>query len=167
MKVIWVLVGLLIVVLAAILWVALKTRSARVAEPIRSREPAPSKRAPRPPATISGPPPPATKSGPKPPASTWGRTVVVPDPEKACPAARRMDGQSFPNESAPRLPLANCSVANCQCHYVPAKERRDGTERRSGTDRRTQLRFEPGKAGDRRSGKDRRHRKGYDWDHTI
>jgi hypothetical protein len=92
---------------------------------------------------------------------------VVSDPAKACPAALRLEGQSFANEAAPRLPLSDCSVANCHCHYVPAEERRTGVERRSGADRRTQLRFEPGKTGDRRSGKDRRHRKGYEWDRTI
>jgi hypothetical protein len=145
----WVVSGLLTVVLVTLLWVLFRSRSDRADPAEERRDPPPARPKPR-------------------PAATWGKTVVVPDPGDACPAVLRIKGQSFANEAAPRLPLANCSIANrCKCHYVPAVERRKGEERRSGTDRRTQLRFEPGKAGDRRSGKDRRHRKGYDWDQTI
>lgn len=149
MKMLWVLVGVLVLVLGAVVWVLMRSRSERSLPTADARQALP----PRPP--------------PKRPAASWGKTVVVPDPAKACPAVLRIQGQSFTNEAAPRLPLSNCSVANCQCHYVPAEERRAGPERRSGTDRRSQLRFEPGKEGDRRSGKDRRHRKGYDWNQTI
>lgn len=149
MKMIWVLVGLLIVVLGAVLWVVLRARSAKAEAVVASHQPLPA------------------RPTPSRPAATWGKVVVVPDPAAACPAVLRLQGQSFPNDDAPRLPLPDCSVANCQCRYAPAKERRNGAERRSGMDRRTQLRFEPGKPGDRRSGKDRRHRRGYDWDHTI
>ena len=149
MKMLWVLVGLLVVVLAAVIWVVIRTRSGRSRAPARPRD-----------ALFA-------RSIPWSFAATWGKTFVVPDPAKACPAALRIEGQSFSNEAAPRLPLADCSVANCHCHYVPGQERRTGSERRSGADRRTQLRFEPGKAGDRRSGKDRRHRNGYEWDRTI
>ena len=98
---------------------------------------------------------------------TWGKTIVVADPAKACEAALQISGQSFPNEAAPRLPLAGCTSADCKCYYIPARERRFRTERRSGTDRRTGLRYEPGQPGDRRSGKDRRHRGHYDWEDTI
>jgi hypothetical protein len=149
MKILWVLVGLLVLVLGAVVWVVMRSRSDRSVSPAGTQETQPA------------------RPLPKRSAASWGKTVVVPDPAKACPAVLRIQGQSFTNEAAPRLPLSNCSVANCQCHYAPAKERRAAEERRSGMDRRTQLRFEPGKAGDRRSGKDRRHRKGYDWDQTI
>ena len=149
MKMLWVLIGLLILVLGAVVWVLLRSRSDRSLDAAVAQQALPV----RPP--------------PKRPAASWGKTVVVPDPAKACPAVLRIQGQSFSNEAAPRLPLSNCSVASCQCHYVPAEERRTGQERRSGADRRTQLRFEPGKQGERRSGKDRRHRKGYDWNRTI
>jgi hypothetical protein len=149
MNMLWVLAGLLTVVLGALLWVLLRSRPDRTVVPTESRDAPPVRPKPRLPAT-------------------WGKTIVVPDPANACPAVLRIQGQSFANEAAPRLPLVNCSVANqCKCHFVPAAERRRGEDRRSGTDRRTQLRFEPGKPGDRRTGKDRRHRKGYDWDHTI
>lgn len=149
MKMLWVLVGLLVLVLGAVVWVLMRGRSDQ-SLPGASAQQAPP---PRPP--------------PRRIATSWGKTVVVPDPASACPAVLRIQGQSFTNEAAPRLPLSTCSVANCQCHYVPAEERRTGPERRSGQDRRSQLRFEPGKEGDRRSGKDRRHRRGYDWNQTI
>lgn len=146
----WVLTGLLVIILAVLLWVVLRARSGRSDAIPDSLNPSTARAAP-----ARAPP-------------TWGKTVVVPDPANACPAVLRIQGQSFANEAAPRLPLATCSIANqCQCRYVPATERRRGEERRSGTDRRTQLRFEPGKEGDRRTGKDRRYRKGYDWDKTI
>jgi hypothetical protein len=149
---IWVLIALTILVLGTILWVVLRSR----AEPPSTRT-----------ATASQQPPAARPTPARSTPTTWGKTVVVPDPAKACPAVLRIQGQTFESDAAPRLPLADCSFANCQCHYVAAKERRSNAERRSGTDRRTQLRFEPGDPGDRRSGKDRRHRKGYDWDRTI
>lgn len=146
----WVLAGLLVVILAALAWVVLRIRPERPA-PSPQRQDSPSAR-----------------PAPRRTAATWGKTVVVPDPANACPAVLRIRGQSLSNEAAPRLPLANCTMSDrCQCHYVPAPDRRTGGERRSGADRRTQLRFEPGKAGDRRSGKDRRHRGGYDWDRTV
>ncbi len=149
MKLLWVLVGLMIVVLAALVWVALRNRPEKTLAP------------------HTGNGPPATKAVPKREPQSWGKTVVVPDPANACPAVLKLQGQSFDNDEAPRLPLPSCGNATCQCHYVAAKERRTGKERRSGQDRRTGLRFEPGKPGDRRSGRDRRHRKGYDWDSTI
>jgi len=149
MKTIWVLAALLVVVLATLAWVVVRRRSADAA----------SAAADKPQSLPSKPP---TKR----PPDTWGKTVVVPDPAKACPAVLAIQGKSFPNDDAPRLPLSACSVATCQCHFVPAKERRASPERRSQADRRGELRFEPGKEGDRRSGKDRR-RKGYDWHQTI
>ncbi len=151
MKMLWVLIGLLLVVLAALLWVILRNRGDKPLVPTTTTT------KPLPPDT------PAPKREPK----AWGKTVVVPDPANACPAVLKIAGQSFENDEAPRLPLASCGNANCQCHYVPAVERRSGQERRSGKDRRTGLRFEPGKPGDRRSGQDRRRRKGYDWNSTI
>ena len=149
MKMLWVLIGLLLVVVAVLLWVVLRNRPDKVLAPTATK------------------PLPASTPAPKHEPKTWGKTVVVPDPAAAGPAVLKIAGQSFENNEAPRLPLASCGNANCQCHYAPAKERRNGQERRSGKDRRTGLRFEPGKPGDRRSGQDRRHRKGYDWDSTI
>ena len=145
----WILVCLLVVVIAALVWVVLRNRPEKVLAPVPSKPSTPGK--------------PAPKAEP----ATWGKTVVVPDPANACPAVLKIQGQSFANDEAPRLPLTSCGIANCRCHYVPSKEQRSGKERRSGKDRRADLRFEPGKPGDRRSGKDRRHRKGYDWDSTI
>lgn len=147
----WVLAGLLATVLAALVWVVLRTRSE---QPVASAQPQQLAPSPRP--------------APRRPATSWGRMVVVPDPANACLAALKIQGQSLSTEAAPRLPLADCTMTDrCQCRYVPAPERRATKERRSGLDRRSQLRFEPDKPVDRRSGKDRRHRQAYDWDHTI
>ena len=149
MKMLWVLIGLVLVVLAALLWVILRNRPDKPLIPTTTK------------------PLPSGTSAPRGEPKSWGKMVVVPDPGNACPAVLQIAGQSFENDEAPRLPLASCGNANCQCDYTPAVERRSGQERRSGNDRRTGLRFEPGKPGDRRSGQDRRRRKGYDWNSTI
>ena len=149
MNVFWVLAGLLVLVLGAVVWVLMRSRSDRPPPTADTRQAQPSR------------PPPKRAS------ASWGKTVVVPDPTKACPAVLRIQGRSFANDAAPRLPLSNCSSASCQCYYEPASERRTYKERRSGEERRGQLRFEPNKPADRRSGKDRRQRKSYDWDHTV
>lgn len=150
MNMLWLLGGLLLVVLAGLLWVVLRARSE--VPPLHPARQAPAA---------------LPKAPPRGAASSWGITVVVPDPDTACPAVLRIQGRSFANEAAPSLPLSNCSSANCRCYYEPAPERRKTKERRSGEDRRAQLRFEPDKPVDRRSGKDRRQRKSYDWDHTV
>lgn len=149
MNLLWALVGLLGLVLVAVSWVLLRSRSDR-SDPAPDAEQAPP-----------------SQVLPKRAPASWGKVLVVSDPKRACRAVLKIQGQTFPSEAAPRLPLADCSVANCRCHFVPAKERRAGTERRSGLDRRSQLRFEPGKPGDRRSGKDRRRRDTHEWDQTI
>ena len=147
MEMVWILAALVGLVLAAVLWVLWKNRGQNSLAPAPATAPAA-----------------AAKRVVK---ATWGKTIVVPDRSQACDAVLKIAGQSFPNEDAPRLPLPSCTFGNCKCYYIPARERRLKTERRSGVDRRTGLRYEPGKAGDRRTGKDRRHSKHYDWDHTI
>jgi len=146
---IWIVVGLLVVVLAGIAWVAFRTRSP--ADP-----PAANHRTVAPGQTFV-----------REEVKTWGKTLIVPNPAEACPAVLIIQGQSFRNEDAPRLPLTGCGSTNCKCHYVPAREMRTGKERRSGIDRRSSLRYEPGKPDDRRSGKDRRKHGRYDWEHPV
>jgi hypothetical protein len=142
----WILAALVGLVLAAVVWVIWHSRSDRSALAQLAPEAGTPKRVIKP---------------------TWGKTVVVPDPAKACEAVLKISGQSFPEGEVPRLPLASCSSADCKCYFIPARERRFRPERRSGKDRRTGLRFEPGQPGDRRSGKDRRNQGHYDWDKTI
>lgn len=69
----------------------------------------------------------------------------------ACAAAREVDGRRFLADSAPMLPLRNCSNASCRCHY------RHYDDRRSHQDRRV-LPYNPHahKMGERRSGTGRR-----------
>jgi hypothetical protein len=146
MEMVWILAALIALVLCAVVWVIWRTRSDASVEPA---------------------PPPAATAPRRALRPTWGKAIVVPDRAKACQAVLQLDGHEFPNADAPRLPLPSCTVSNCKCYYVPARERRLRTERRSGIDRRSGLRYEPGQPGDRRSGKDRRHGDNYDWDHTI
>ena len=51
-------------------------------------------------------------------------------PSSACDAAKATGGQRFLSAAAPRLPLADCDVANCKCRYVHYKDRRSGDDRR-------------------------------------
>jgi len=74
----------------------------------------------------------------------------------ACKAARELAGRRFLAAAAPKLPLADCNVLECNCRFIHHKDRRLGKDRRSS--------FAPsgfgGGTGDYerelRSGKDRR-----------
>jgi len=49
----------------------------------------------------------------------------------ACDAARDLDGRRFLSSAAPKLPLAECDVLECNCRFVHHKDRRAGKDRRS------------------------------------
>jgi len=49
----------------------------------------------------------------------------------ACKAAREMAGRRFLGTAAPKLPLAECDVLECNCRFVHHKDRRAGKDRRS------------------------------------
>ena len=49
----------------------------------------------------------------------------------ACKAAREMAGRRFLGTAAPKLPLADCDVLECNCRFVHHKDRRAGKDRRS------------------------------------
>lgn len=49
----------------------------------------------------------------------------------ACDAAKAMTGRRFLSAAAPRLPLPNCDVLECNCRFVHHKDRRSGKDRRS------------------------------------
>lgn len=105
----------------------------------------------------------ALKAAPSP--RYWGKQLVVPEPARACQAARVLNGQAFAFHRTPPLPLKGCANTVCKCHFEPMQDRRSGKERRTGTERREQIRFEDRK--DRRCGRDRRSSDHYDWHFTA
>lgn len=50
---------------------------------------------------------------------------------QACAAARDMAGRRFLSTAAPKLPLPDCDVLDCNCRFVHHKDRRSGKDRRS------------------------------------
>ena len=80
----------------------------------------------------------------------------------ACMAAREMEGRRFLSSAAPRLPLPDCNVLECNCRFVHHPDRRTGRDRRSP--------FGPGGFGggtgsfetEKRQGGDRRRRRDED-----
>jgi len=49
----------------------------------------------------------------------------------ACPAAHEQKGKRFLSSAAPKLPLSDCTSANCQCRFVHHKDRRTRDDRRN------------------------------------
>jgi hypothetical protein len=49
----------------------------------------------------------------------------------ACAAAKELEGQRFLSNAAPRLPLPECNVTDCKCHFAHHKDRRAGKDRRN------------------------------------
>lgn len=50
---------------------------------------------------------------------------------RACEAAKAMDGRRFLSNAAPRLPLPECDVLECNCRFAHHDDRRTGKDRRS------------------------------------
>ncbi len=50
---------------------------------------------------------------------------------RACMAAKTMEGQRFLSSEAPRLPLPDCDVTECLCHFAHYKDRRVNKDRRN------------------------------------
>lgn len=81
----------------------------------------------------------------------------------ACQAAKDMAGRRFLSTAAPKLPLADCNVLDCNCRFVHHKDRRSGKDRRSP--------FSPSGFGggtgnyecEQRKGSDRRKREDNDY----
>lgn len=88
--------------------------------------------------------------------STEYHAVSIRFQSNACKAAREMEGRRFLSSAAPRLPLPDCDVLECNCRFIHHKDRRTGRDRRSP--------FGPGGIGastgryeqEQRAGKDRR-----------
>ena len=49
----------------------------------------------------------------------------------ACKAAQKISGRRFLSGAAPRLPLQECDVPECNCRFAHHKDRRSSTDRRS------------------------------------
>jgi len=49
----------------------------------------------------------------------------------ACEAAQKMSGRRFLSSAAPRLPLPECNVLECQCRFAHHEDRRSSKDRRS------------------------------------
>lgn len=75
----------------------------------------------------------------------------------ACAAAQALDGRRFLSAAAPRLPLTECDVPECNCRFMHHADRRGKDDRRSP--------FSPGGMSsasgryeqERREGRERRH----------
>ena len=78
---------------------------------------------------------PAQKEAPekaaRPPGNTAYHAVSIKLGEQACEAAQAMSGRRFLSTAAPRLPLADCDVAQCGCRFIHHNDRRCGKDRRS------------------------------------
>ncbi len=80
----------------------------------------------------------ATTSKRPPRPSRLGK--VKPDPQfhavslahagHACEAAMAIEGKRFLSTAAPRIPLPDCNVPTCKCHFVHHKDRREASDRR-------------------------------------
>jgi hypothetical protein len=79
----------------------------------------------------------------------WGVTIQAREGRPCCTQVKELLGQTFSLDQAPRLPLPGCDL-DCQCHYQPLLEHRDGKVRRLHHDRRSILRYEPDKKNRRR-----------------
>ena len=49
----------------------------------------------------------------------------------ACEAAQKMSGRRFLSSAAPRLPLPECDVLECNCRFTHHEDRRSSKDRRS------------------------------------
>ena len=63
--------------------------------------------------------------------NTQFHAVSIRFESNACKAAREMEGRRFLSTAAPRLPLADCDVLECNCRFIHHKDRRAGRDRRS------------------------------------
>ena len=63
--------------------------------------------------------------------STEFHAVSIRFESNACKAARELEGRRFLSSAAPRLPLPDCNVLECNCRFIHHKDRRSGRDRRS------------------------------------
>lgn len=61
------------------------------------------------------------------------RGVRVLPGREACQEVLKQFGSEYPADSVPHLPLAQCSLAQCQCKYVPLATEKFRRLRATGT----------------------------------
>lgn len=81
------------------------------------------------------------------------KAVSIHPGNPCCGAALQMSSIRYLCDSAPRLPLPECDVANCTCRYKHYSDRRSGRDRRAIYDWSRQKELD---LVDRRSGRGRR-----------
>jgi hypothetical protein len=64
-------------------------------------------------------------------ATTEYHAVSIKFSNNACEPAQQLEGRRFLSSAAPRLPLPECDVLECNCRFVHHKDRRIGKDRRS------------------------------------
>jgi hypothetical protein len=64
-------------------------------------------------------------------ASSAYHAVSIKMSPGACQAAKDMAGRRFLSTAAPKLPLPDCDVLDCNCRFVHHRDRRSGKDRRS------------------------------------
>jgi hypothetical protein len=65
------------------------------------------------------------------PDRRWHAVAIVPT-ATACAAARACKDKCYLSAEAPRLPLADCDAASCDCRYGHFDDRRRGPRRGAG-----------------------------------
>jgi hypothetical protein len=75
-------------------------------------------------------PPPEPNSLPEAGSDRYHAVSIKYD-RNACEAAKAMSGRRFLSAGAPRLPLPDCDVSECNCRFTHHKDRRSGSDRRS------------------------------------
>ncbi len=71
----------------------------------------------------------AARAREKPRADNRWHAVGIAAPASACATARACKGKRFLSREAPRLPLAGCDAASCECKYRHYADRRGGPRR--------------------------------------
>ena len=89
-------------------------------------------------------------------ANATFHAVSINFPANACDAARQRADHRFLSSEAPRLPLPECNVLECTCHFRHHKDRRKYQDRRSVSSGGYALGSSGIFKAERRQGKDRR-----------
>ena len=77
------------------------------------------------------PQPAAKEAVRKPVPSSEFHAVAIKFTSNACEAAKAIRGKRFLSNEAPRLPLPECDVSQCDCRFMHYKDRRAKDDRRN------------------------------------
>ena len=64
-------------------------------------------------------------------SNTVYHAVSIKFSSNACSSAKELEGRRFLSSAAPKLPLAECDVLECNCRFAHHQDRRTGKDRRS------------------------------------